>query len=193
LSLRPEISGFSLTALRRLAGSRDSGLVRRLTSRLDELIETDDPDFKQHVGKIVEQAVMKGIPFPGLDVEEDPHVMAVQLLALEGQEHLPTGSNIWKHGIFDELLDGTEEQFGPETTRLLRYFIEGRPLLGKQIASSWSHYAWLETREVKALHGGLANFLEDNSDPTGEGFLEEFQSWLASIHEAGRDLWLFTQ
>lgn len=193
MSLRPEISGFSLARLRALAGSRDAALLANLESRLAEGFESDDPDDERRIRRILEQAVMKGIPFPLLRTEEENHIHAVQLLATEGQEHLPTGSNVWKMEIFEELLEGVEGRLLPETVRLLRFFVDGRPLLGRKIVTSWNYYAYLQSQEVQALHASLAEFLKDSSDPTGEGFLEEFQTWLEAIREEGRDLWFIAE
>ena len=193
MSLRPEISGFSLTQLRALAGSRDPQHVSRMLSRLKDLIETDDPEGeKTRIRAILDQALRKGIPIPGLQVETDDHVLAVQLMATENQDHFPTESNIWKMPIFDDLVEGLEGRIPAESLQLLRYFVEGRPLLGRRIESSWSYYAYLALGEVNALRANLADFLEKNADPTGEAFLEEFLRWLDEIRGQNRDLWLFT-
>jgi hypothetical protein len=195
MSLRPEISGFSLETLRSLFGCRDRGRLKALHAECDEGLGGDASDPGENrsgaekVKRIIERVVMKGAPFPDLDAEDETHVVAMILLAAHHQETLPTESNIWKAPILDDLWDAIGEELPAKVAPLYRGFQNGRPLLGKKIESSWSYYSCLTRQEVALLHQSLETIRRTHPDPTKNGFLKELTGWLRDIDRGARDLW----
>ena len=233
MSHRPEISGFRLSVLQALLGSKDKAALEGLLSELEDDTDSDDdsgspfkpgqiitvdemlsagsvsvtplPDGRMKVIRpggdpeeveenrlirsVLNQAVMKEVPFRKLKSEEDGHVRAAVLLAGWNQEMLPTDSNIWKHGAFEELAETRGKELPKPARKILNVFLEGRPLFGKTSASDWSYYGYLTLEEVKLLRDGLQSFPPGRPDDDITAFIPELRSWLGTISDRELDLW----
>ena len=136
------------------------------------------------------------MPFPSLEVEGEPHVHLALLLAAYGQEYLPTDSGDWKMIGFWDFWELCGDLLSPEGRRLFSYLIEGRPLFGRQIESSWSYYAYLERQEVDALRAAFQELWEGNPDLHSNALIADLVSdltrWCEAISSQGMDLWFWT-
>ena len=191
MSLRPEISGFSLEKLRSLRGKGDSQLIVKAMKSFQRAVELEDPSDVAAVRRIVEQIVMEGEQYSTLEAENEIHVFAALALAKCGQRHSAIGSGIWKVGAFDNLIKVLEGRLSPEVLGLLGYLSNGRALWGKKIQSTWSYYAFLESSEVNRLLKELQAIQKKTADPTKDNFLEELVEWLEMISSEKKDLWMF--
>ena len=189
MSLRPEISGFSLAAMQALFGSEDEDSVSAVREELREIVEFDDPQELDRAVQVVERALHRGVPFPDLEVEGEPHAVAAIALAMHGQNPLVTGSNVWMMDAFEEFAKVTEGSLSDEAAASFRYLLDGRPLFGQRIETEWNLYAWLTLEEVNALRRGLEGVREETPDPTDDGFLGDLLEWVGEISDSGMDLW----
>jgi hypothetical protein len=195
MSLRPEICGFSLAKLRSLLGSRNQDILKTLLTECDQQFVGDDSEsdkdrrWTEQVKEVIRRAIMKGAPFPDLDAEDETHVAAMMVLAAHEQSPLPTESSIWKAPVLADLWEAIGEKLPARVAPLYDGMLNGRPLLGKRIDSSWSFYAWLTCQEVTILWQSLETIRRVEPDPTGNGFLGELASWLEQIHKGAYDLW----
>jgi len=191
MSLRPEISGFKLDILLSLFGSRNREAAANAAKVVEETVAFDDPREFARVRQVLEQAITSGRPFADLTAEDGSHVYAALGLAAVEQNRTETESNVWKMGAFEDLVNQIGTTIEPKALTLLRYFLDGRPLFGKTIQADWSYYAWLSLDELKTLIAALRAVAQTDSDPTGDGFLEELTGWLDQVAAADSDLWFF--
>lgn len=189
MSLRPELSGFSLEALKSQLGTGDEEMVSAVREELRVMVDFDDPQEFDRAVRVIERAVFDGIPFEGLDVEGEPHVVAAIALAHHGQDHLPTESNVWKMEALEELSRTLEGTLPPEAAANLGHLLDGRPIFGRGIETDWNYYAFLTAGEVRALRKGLEDARTETPDPTEDGFLSDLLAWLGEIADNGMDLW----
>lgn len=189
MSLRPEMSGFSLSALRSQLGTGDEEMVSAVREELRAMVDFDDPLEFDRAVRVIERAVFDGIPFEDLDVEGEPHVVAAIALAHHGQDHLPTDSNVWKMEAIEELSRTLEGSLPEGAAESLGALLDGRPLFGRAIETDWNYYAFLSIDEVRALRKGLEDARAETPDPTEDGFLSDLLAWLGEIADRGMDLW----
>lgn len=187
MSLRPEFGGFSLAAFKALLGSGDRATLDAVLAEAEDSLQADDPES---VRAILSQAILKGT-FPGLNAENEHHVVAVALL-VRRQSGVGTDSNIWKAAAFDELFEEIGADLPPKVLSLYQGLQNGRALLGRRIESSWSYYAWMTRPELDLVRRVLGIQAQKRPDPTGDGFLPDLRRWLDEIDAAGGDLWLYT-
>lgn len=200
MSLRPEIRGFQLSKLRSLFGSRDQGLLAAIEAQFAASVKEEPEDFDKEYQltfrKALYRAVEDGVPFPSLEVEGEPHVHLALLLAAYGQEYLATSSGDWKMLGFWDFWELCGDLLSPDGRRLFSYLIEGRPLFGRQIESSWSYYAWLDRQEVDALRAAIGELWEANPDLHSNELIADLVSdlgrWCQEISGRGLDLWFWT-
>jgi hypothetical protein len=200
MSLRPEVRGFSLAKFRTLFGSRDQSVIDAIEASFAESVEEEPEDFDQEYRgtfhKALHRAIEDGVPFPSLEVEGEPHVHLALLMASYEQEYLPTDSSDWKMIGFWDFWELCGDLLSPEGRRLFSYLIEGRPLFGRQIESSWSYYAYLERQEVDALRAAFRELWEANPDLHENELIADLVAdltrWCEEISSRGMDLWFWT-
>jgi len=216
MSIRPNVSGFSLSKLQSLAGCREESLLRKL----EALVVADYQD-PQSINGIIKQYIMDGAPFPGLDTETRLHCMAANSLANFDQIHTRTDSNFWKWpGAFEDLAKHRKTA-SPELSRILSYLENGRPLFGRRFDGDSVWYVYLTHNELDLVMQEIKppsvnkkqlwdpeymdNLLskgyihpwqydEEKSgmtDTTNMTFDKAFAMWCKTFHDAGQDLWLF--
>lgn len=201
MALRPEICGFELAKLRALFGCRDQTVQSAIEASFDASVREEPEDFDAEYRtafyKALNRAIEDGAPFAGLEVEGEPHVHLALLLAAYQQEYLRTDSGTWKmHGFWD-FWELCGDLLSPEGRRLFGYLLEGRPLFGRVIESSWSHYAYLERAEVAQLRAALAELWQAHPDlhdnPLIADLVSDLSGWCETLVAQQRDLWLWTE
>lgn len=206
MSVRVEISGFNLSQMMSLAGSRDQELLKKLSLYTqersfwepDDELDAEEQDTDPIL--IVERVVSIGVPFAVLDVETPNYVDVAEILSGFEQKHLGTDSNIWGARSLWQLAQSPPY---PDAAPLLEYIAAGRPVFGRRIeASPWS-YGYLSNAEVRTLRKYLPEPAPyEVGPPVSEkatGFVECLEhndfpaclaSWLKAIDEANLDLWI---
>jgi hypothetical protein len=120
-----------------LLGCGDERMVERLSLELDA-----------EARAIATRAILTGVPFAGLEVESQPHVDAALALVSVDQTLDGVSSNLWKMSPIWDL--------ARRFPGLLRVFVDGRPIFGKQIKTNWSTYGFLDRAEVDELRREMA-------------------------------------
>ena len=85
MSLRPEISGFSLDAMFGPIGTKDEDVLARILRPFDESVRSRNPGLLEKSREVLRRAIFEEVPWPDLDVEGEAHVMAAIVLARYGQ------------------------------------------------------------------------------------------------------------
>ena len=83
MSLRPEISGFSLQKMFDVLGCKDEEVLRRVTDEFDSKVTFRNPSLKAEAHNVLRCAIFDydGNRWPDLEVEGEPHVFAAIVLA----------------------------------------------------------------------------------------------------------------
>jgi hypothetical protein len=127
---------------------------------LEELLEAERQSFLggyQDIGPVLEQAVLEGVPFPGLDREDTEHEHAAMRLAYSCVARKePFDSMVaipaWQAGV---RVAASVLPEGPE--RMLAGFLgAGRALFGARPTSFGPVYAFLSAEETAALAKALS-------------------------------------
>ena len=193
MSLRPEISGFSLDAMFGPIGTKDEDVLARILRAFDESVHSRDSGLLEKSREVLRRAIFEEVPWPDLDVEGEAHVMAAIVLAQHGQDHRSTGSNVWKMPTFWSFIKGYYTRLEGDARKALFVFGRGRAIFGRRIDTPWSYYGFLSLPQVRTLHAGLAKMREDDPSLCGEGFmggfLDELMGWLEVVVSAEQDLW----
>jgi hypothetical protein len=201
MSLRPYFNGFDYQQMVHLFGSSNRTARDSALAEIGGLLKGDDPESVAMRGgccAVITEAIDRGVPFPGLDAEDETHVYAALALAQTGQSFFRPDpeDDSWKISLMEDLLAQSETRLDSRTYQLLSFIRDGRPLFGKRIASSWSYYAYLTCAEVCELSGGIQKSqgaYPGLADPSYfGGFLLALLGWLDKIAQSRRDLWLFT-
>ena len=197
MSLRPEISGFSLQKMFDVLGCKDEEVLRRVTDEFDSKVTFRNPSLKAEAHNVLRRAIFDydGNRWPDLEVEGEPHVFAAIVLAAHGQELLKTESNHWKMpGIWD-FIEQNYPQFSGEGRKYLKVFVEGRGIFGRKIKTYWSYYSFLQRSELDAALRTLTQFRD--ADPARQGgqfhygMLGRLLEWLTAIRSKQMDLWFY--
>jgi hypothetical protein len=191
MSLRPEVSGFRLDALRGVLGCGDPATADGAAAHAARLVPGG---IGALVAQIAHGLVLGG---PGPDIEDENVVLAVIALALFEQEHLRTDSSVWgswfrdwARGDWKSVAGGAALPADPDRAgELITYALVERPLVGRRQFSHWTTYGYLTHAEVGELlhHAELAPGL--TADPSG--FARDFFGRLRTIHDAGLDYWFY--
>lgn len=194
MSLRPEISGFSLATLRSFVGSGDPSVAERAAEHTRDMYNDAD-EIVDHV-----RAIVLGTTGP-VEIEDQSFIYAVVALAHFDQEHLETNSNLYKSVFSDWVLELDREpdnEAGGEwerTVELLEWALLARPLFGTEQDSDWTTYGYLTNEEVRRLLAYRARFpqLVESADEDHTEFAEDFFGWLEKIRDAGLDYFFYAQ
>jgi hypothetical protein len=193
MSLRPEISGFSLDTMFGPIGSKDEDHLARLLEAFDESVRSRNPDLMNQTREILRRAIFEEVPWPDLEGEGEAHVLAAIMLARYGQVHSSTGSNVWKMPAFWNFIKEYHTRLPGDARRALFVFGRGRPIFGRRIDTPWSYYGFLSRPQAQTLHAGLSTMRDDDPSPRAEeltgGFLDELIGWLEAVDSRQQDLW----
>jgi hypothetical protein len=192
MSLRPEISGFSLETLFSLQGAKG----REALPELEAKLRFRDPERTQEAHAILQRAIDESGTWADLEAETDMHVAVARVLAHHGQTHLGMNSNHWTMHAFWNFHKEHQANVPKEGGKYLWLFSRGRGIFkGGPIKSAWSFYGFLWHKEVKALRDALVKFRDadprraDHRIGSEFNFLGELLDWLTAIEDAGKDLW----
>lgn len=194
MSLRPEISGFSLDAMYALTGCGDDGVASRLIEELDSSVTFSDPILRDRAHAILRRVVHEPPRWADLEVEGEPHVFAALTLARHGQAHLETGSNGWKMPAFWDFIRQHHQEIPKPGRKYLSTFTKGRGVFARNIDTSWSFYGYLARPELQELLLALEEFRAAPSHRGPNfmhGFGDELAEWLGMIESNGKDLWFY--
>ena len=191
MSLRPEISGFSLDAMFGPIGTKDEDVLARILRAFDASVHSRDPGLLEKSREVLRRAIFEEVPWPDLDVEGEAHVMAA-IVARHGQTHRSTGSNVWKMPTFWSFIKEYYMRLEGDARKALFVFGRGRAILGGD------RHALELLRIPRAPPGPDAarrpgEDAEDDPSLCGEGFmggfLDELMGWLEVVVSAEQDLW----
>lgn len=202
MSLRMQITGFSHSQMVSCLGSKDSGLKKYFAAEFQhqylnggESLENENT-LKRAVN-VIELAIDQGIASDNLEVEDDVCCYVMNLLAHYNQTHVLTDSSDWKMQVLWDFQEQYSSQLSPAMNTILHHLIDGRPVLGKRMQTSWSYYAYLLNGEVRELTGEVSNiqrrFCHDPSYSKYSEFINEFEGWLLTILEEQNDLWFWAE
>lgn len=177
MSLRPTFSGFSLSRLRDLLAKGDPSLGPALDARLAKAAR--DPASLERARVLAEQLLTGTLR---VDVENE-QVLRLVVFAAQAQQSLFTDSGIFWES-FCVAVDGAGGELPGGPTALLRYFLDGRPLIGSRIQSSWALYAYLDRSEAAELFAFVRSFPPFQIE---YGF-EESMRWASEVEARGLDL-----
>jgi hypothetical protein len=206
MSLRPQIYGFCLGKLRSVFGCGDEHIVARIEAGFERLTARDPSSYDERFRHdffraALRQAVERGVPFPELDAEREPHVLLAMLLAGCNQELIEIDSGGWSHMSFNDASESGElflpdeadmvedadffrdlgfAEFGDSDRPVVSneprgtgfsYIQFGRPLFGQKFDTAWSYYGYLSNEEVRYLRSRLLS-LDDKEEIGCEEALE---------------------
>lgn len=208
MSLRPMLwSVPSVEPIRRIVGSNDAAWMEVVEAAIrerekeapDQRGESDGfrkaaaellagkvagPEKDDHV-EVVNLWAEKVLPLGGFDYDADPK-------ALDPAKPRMLTDGDWKHMAWEDYRELVGPLVDEDVARLVDHLVEGRPLAGTRIESSWSYYAWLDRPELDRLLGGLAaaGAEEDFDADELEELHEELIEWLEGARACGA-LWLY--
>ena len=110
------------------------------------------------------------------------------------QKHILTEvANFWKILPFiDEYFLPLQKKVDKKTAKILNYFVEGRPIIGKDFERGWSFYLYLTNKEVGQLLDAMEKYPVLTEDlEYAEGFCEQFKNSLESVYNKNKDLWIY--
>lgn|GEM_PF-1526821 len=194
MSLRPEISGFSLDTMFALLGCGDDALASQLVEEFDASVSFQDPTLRDRAHAILRRAVHERPRWADLDVEDELHVFAALTLAKHGQTHLQTGSHVWKMPTFWDFILQNHEQIPKPGRKYLSTFTKGRGVFARNIKTEWSFYGYLARPELQELLAATREFQAEPAHRGPEfmhGFADELVEWLGMIESNEKDLWFF--
>lgn len=185
---RPYFSGFRLAKMQSLLNCRDEAVLAQVLDTLERKVPGDRPDLDD-AHEIVRRAVMGGVPFDDLTLEELPHVYAAQALAQTGQTHLFTRSEELREVGFIDAWDMICEVMDRRSQPFLEHLMDGRPLFGRRMDDVWGSYAWLSLDEMLVLEQALRQAPKSHLDHPSRFVVAELLKWLHQIMEEDMDLW----
>lgn len=193
MSLRPEVSGFSLQQLYEFLGSGDRSIIDHLISEFDNAVTFEKSELRFRAHAILRRAVYERPRWSDLEVEGEEHVFAAIVLARHGQTHLATTSNSWNMLAIWDFIKECHDQVPKEGRRYLSTFTAGRGLFTKRIETSWSFYGFLAYPELQRLLKALQDFQNTDSSRHSEtfhfGLIDDLIAWLTMIESNNKDLW----
>ena len=184
MSLRPNLAGFQLSTLRSMSGCKDPGKRDALLATYDRHVEPHDPKTRIAAHAWIDRIVSGELEVapPAIEPEELQHVVIA--LAQHEQELARSTSLYWES--FLNALDQRPAGASPAERQLARYFLQGRPLLGDTIQTSWAYYAWLPHDQLDQLDRLLQHeryrALYDH---------EAARAWLATLIARELDLFFY--
>lgn len=198
MSRRMNMSGYSMARMRSLFRSGDHEAVERVAAGL----VAEHPDWSSEVRErargIVERAIMDGVPFPGLELEDHLHFAAACEFVADGQEHLYTvastyGADALERGLWPK----ARKYGGPEVRAFIRGMVTGVPLFGQSLPEEEEVYAAVSLAKLRAFRPGLVDLRDQlvyrhGSEDQSARFSVEFCGWIDEIIDAGLDLWYVT-
>ena len=184
MSLRPNFAGFRLASLRALSGCKDAGKRDAMVATYDRIVEPHDPKTRTAALAWIDRIVsgeLAAAP-PEIEPEELQHVVIA--LAQHEQELVRSGALYWE--AFLGALYQRPAGASPAERQLARYFLQGRPLFGDSIQTSWSYYAWMPHDQLDQLERLMQHeryrALYDHEDA---------RAWLATIIARELDLFFY--
>jgi hypothetical protein len=200
MSLRMNISGFNYSQMAGYFGSRNDDLKKQLAKDFQQFTEepkenNEATDTLEQAVNIIELAVDNKVPLDTIKEENDSCCYVVNLFAHHGQEHILTDSCDWKMKVLWDMQEVYSGRLTARMDKFLRYFIDGRPIFGKKIQTSWSYYAYFLNSEAKELAEELKlfkrQFQNDKAFSKFNEFVDEFEGWISAILEKQKDMWFW--
>lgn len=198
MSRRLNMAGFSMARMRSLFRSGDRDAVERIAAGLIARHSYWSPEACERAHAIVERAVMEGIPFRDLEVEDDLHSVVAQAFAEDGQEHHCTLASVFGADALERgLWPKARKLGGPEVRAFIRGLVTGVPLFGQSMPEDGEVYAAISLAKLRAFRPGVADLhdqLVHRLGPKNEAaeFAADFCGWIDEIIDAGLDLWYST-
>jgi hypothetical protein len=200
MSLRLNISGFNYSQMAGNFGSKNDDLKKQLAKDFQQFIEEQEDNNEatgtlEQAVNIIGLAVDNKAPLDSIKEENDICCYVVNLFAHHEQEHILTDSCDWKMKVLWDMQEAYSGRLTARMDKFLRYFIEGRPILGQKIQTSWSYYTYLLNSEVNELAEEILllkkQFQNDKLFSKYNEFMDEFEGWLSIILEKQKDLWFW--
>ena len=209
MSLRPMLwSVPSVEPLRKIVGSNNAKWMEPIEAAMRKRDDSSAERAKEHerFRKAAGELLAGRVEGPA---ERDEHVEIVTVwaqptLSLRGFDYDADPATLdpaqprmltdgdWKHAAWEEYRELIEPLVDEDVLRLAGYLVDGRPLAGARIESSWSYYAWLDRPELARLIEGLTDAAR--ADPSLADEIDEFHGelipWLEAASACGA-LWLY--
>ncbi|MDG3003575.1 hypothetical protein [Paludisphaera mucosa] len=197
MSRRLNMCGFSMAKMRSLFGSGDLQAVDRVFRGLASDLG-DSFAFHDEARRILETAIMKGVPFPGLETESQLHYKVASALTGDEQELLWTEASSYGADAMEVGFRRYARKHGsPETRAFVRGLVEGLPIFGQNLPEDGEVYAAIGLAKLRFFRPGLVDLRDQiafRAGPKHEAseFAAEFCGWIDEIIDAGLDLWYAT-
>lgn len=193
MSIRINLSMFSLTKLQSLFGSGNEAAAKLFCEKLWYLEDSGDlqPKDNRAAQQALKKALFEGTPITRVVTEGYGHVELAKLMA-EYQQHprvLDCDFKYFAVESFWQEFRGIAQEPGRS---LFDVFLKGRPLFGKKISPKLEvRYGYLTKKEVNSVTTSLqllTQKLPDNQDVSeiAGGYLE----CLRRVCSGKRDLWV---
>jgi hypothetical protein len=183
MSLRPHLFSCELNKLTAMIASHNTALVPSLIEEFDKLNEMHDPSEQARAHEIIENIIM-GLASPVVEDETYQYVLITLAYHCEGME--ASESLFWEP--FLNIVEKRYDSFSSYEQDFLKWFFSGRPLLGKQIETSWSFYAYLSNMEAASL----LCFIETHDALfTKEYGYDNAIAWLKNTVNLSKDIWFY--
>lgn len=147
MSIRVGAWGLDLGSILSMFGSKDQAFVERMTMELDA-------DEKS----VLERAVMEGVPFPELGKENWDHVLLMKKLFEDAPDQTWGNVEFKLFWLADVLEKGLFDQLDATSKKLIAYFVDGRPIFGKEFGDTEAFYGYLDAQEIQTLNQALDCF-----------------------------------
>jgi hypothetical protein len=173
MSIRTVFDRYDPKKLAAALGSGDEEFLNRVLAQFQELNWEDDA-YDEDPAPIARRAVNEGVPFPGLDRENESHVAAADAIAQAvtgkaGQEDpaMTAGYEI-KSFYWLDLMEAAGPKASQDDLRLLETVYAGKPLFGRQPAETEIGYGFFTTEETRALHALFTRLIDAGVEVASE-------------------------
>jgi hypothetical protein len=211
MSLRLWITAFDFERMKSWFGSNDQNLYKKLLREMDDWAQPQDNDelaiFKDARVRL-NSLITDGL-VPSTKKEKAGDAWAVYVLARHAAAQPQpwddeTEEEEWSWDEMSELHDQLGPRFDKNAKAILKYFVDGRPLLGKRFSDDGDFYAYLTKSEVAELQSQTMKVSQDCKQLLSSGRLNkmDFDSGLldamdlmegtfAKIQAAGLELFMY--
>jgi hypothetical protein len=203
MALRIAMMGVDLGKLLAVFGSRSASALAAALQPLEEVAEEiaeDDPEeareFRDQCTAILGRALNEGIPFEGLEREEQIHWEVARALVESVQTPSRTDAVDYHYVAWETLWLAVNPRLTPSARELLDALVhKGRPLFGRAFERGTLIYGYMTGAEVESLREGLVQTYRQSPPPFSpdeqQALPDQLIGWLAEAAGRGEDLWFY--
>lgn len=185
MAIKPTFASFQLPKLRALLGCRKADLIGDIMFNV-RASRTITDETQRKAKEITTGLISGQVNNATMDVEDEAFQHVIIAMAQLDPAFKKSESLFW-----EEFLNRVEKMspaLRGDADDVLKFFFEGRPLVGKSIKSPFVLYGYLTNEDV----GVLCEFIEDNEKKFKKSYeFKEAWDWLLQLEAYGHDLFFY--